>query len=92
MLAAEHIGAEELNIRPVGCLGLCKLGPVCAAAPAQGDGAKRAPKLKKRKSETGLFTRVGEEDLRPMLRQVLVQLTGSGGASRQRGKQERARA
>ena len=48
ILSAEQIGAEELRLRPVGCLGLCKKGPVLVAAIGPAAAEKKPPKPRKK--------------------------------------------
>ncbi len=72
MLAAEHIGPEELAARPVGCLGLCKQGPVMVAVKGDAAAAKKPPKPSKKKRSAGVWTRVKPEEMRDVLREALL--------------------
>ncbi len=69
-LAAEGIGPDELTLRPVGCLGLCRQGPVMVAAVGVDARAKKPPKPRKR--DPGTHVRVAPEELRELLREALL--------------------
>jgi hypothetical protein len=76
ILLRENIGPEELLIRPVGCLGLCKHGPVCIAAVGAAALGREPPKAKKRKhrDSAALVTiEVAPQELRSVLREALLQ-------------------
>lgn len=70
MLAAEAIGRDELNVRPCGCLGLCKRGPVMVLAGGPAAQVKQPPKPRK-KSARGVYTGVEASELREILREAL---------------------
>ena len=69
LLAAESIGKEELLLLPVGCLGLCKQGPVLVAA--AGEAAAQKKPGKPGKHAPGVYTRVVEGEMREVLREAL---------------------
>ncbi len=70
ILKVEDIGQEELRVRPVGCLGLCKRGPVLLAIPGT-VAAQKKPKKPGKKSR-GVYTRVELKEARDVLREVLL--------------------
>ncbi len=70
MLDAEGISPEELAIRPCGCLGLCKKGPVLLAA--SGEAAQEKKPAKPKKKARGVYTKVRRGDTRGVLREVLA--------------------
>ncbi len=67
-LAEENIGPDELVIKPCGCLGLCKQGPVMVAADA---GVMKPPKTGK-KQRSGVWRKVEPEETREVLREALL--------------------
>ena len=69
ILKAEEIGPEELRVLPVGCLGLCKRGPVLLAASGPEAGRKK-PK-KPGKKAPGVYTQIELKEARTVLRDVL---------------------
>lgn len=71
MLQAENISPEELAIRPCGCLGLCKQGPVMLAAAGEEALAKK-PRKPGKKPAPGVHTRVESGELREILRDALI--------------------
>ena len=71
MLKAEGIGKDELALRPCGCLGLCKQGPVLVTATGKAAEGKKPPKAKKLKGENALYCRVSAKDTRAILREAL---------------------
>lgn len=70
LLKAEDIGPEELAVRPCGCLGLCKQGPVMLAAAGEAALAKKPHKPGKHAPEA--HTRVEPEEVREILREALL--------------------
>ena len=75
ILADEGIGADELSLRPCGCLGLCKQGPVLVAAMGEAAREKKLPKLKKRlkkKISARVYTRVAQAEVRGVLRDAIL--------------------
>ncbi len=70
MLAVEGIGPDELAVRPTGCLGLCKQGPVLLAAAGEVALAKKP--RKPRKGSPGVHTLVAPEELREVVREALL--------------------
>ena len=70
LLRAENIGKDELLLRPVGCLGLCKRGPVLVAASGKAALEKKPPKPGKKAS--GVYTKVALKEARDVLREVLL--------------------
>ncbi len=70
MLGAEAIGSDELNVRPCGCLGLCKRGPVMILASGTAAQAKQ-PRKPGKKGAHGVYTRVEGAELREILREAL---------------------
>ncbi len=70
ILRAEDIGKDELLLRPVGCLGLCKHGPVLLAASGKAALEKKPPKPGKK--TPGVYTGVALEEARDVLREVLL--------------------
>ncbi len=79
ILAAEAIGKDELLLRPVGCLGLCKRGPVLLAA--AGKAAQEKKPHKPGKKAPGVYTRVRPGEARELLREVLCGISPAGSAS-----------
>ncbi len=79
ILRSEEIGADELRIRPVGCLGLCDRGPVCAATAGTAALERKPPKIqKKRQNAQALVTlEVAPHELRSVLREALLQPAGT---------------
>ena len=77
ILRCEDIGQDELSVRPVGCLGLCERGPVCVAVAGKAALDRKPPRVKKRNqrgNKSVLVTiEVEPRDLRPMLREALLQ-------------------
>ena len=71
MLKAEGIGKDELALRPCGCLGLCKQGPVLVAATGKAAEGKKPPKVKKLKGDHALHRRVSAKETRGILREAL---------------------
>ena len=69
ILDAEAIGKDELLLRPAGCLGLCKRGPVLLAATGKAAQARK-PK-KPGKKAAGVYTKVRPDETREVLREVL---------------------
>ncbi len=69
-LAAEGIGREELDVRPCGCLGLCKRGPVMLGVSGPAARAKKPAKPGKKRG-LGVYTGVQRGELREILREVL---------------------
>ncbi len=72
ILTAEAIGKDELLLRPVGCLGLCKRGPVLLAA--AGEAAQERKPRKPGKNAPGVYTRVTQDEAREVLREVLCEV------------------
>ena len=70
LLVGENIGPEELAVRPCGCLGLCKQGPVMLAVAGEAALCKHPRKPGKR--EAGVHTRVKPGGLREILRDALL--------------------
>ena len=70
ILRAEDIGKDELVLRPVGCLGLCKRGPVLVAARGEDAVAKKPGKAKKK--ARGVYTKVALDEARSVLREALL--------------------
>ena len=66
-LLAEEIGPEELSVKPCGCLGLCKQGPVMVAA-AGADARAKKP----RKKQKNVWTKVAPEEIREVLREAML--------------------
>lgn len=71
LLAAEDIGPEELAVRPCGCLGLCKQGPVTLAAAGEMALTKK-PRKPGKKSKPEVHTRVEPKESREILREALL--------------------
>ncbi len=71
LLEAESIGPEELAVRPCGCLGLCKQGPVMLAAAGEAALHKKPHKPGK-KHGPEVHTRVEPEEVREILREALL--------------------
>ena len=78
ILAAEAVGKDELLLRPVGCLGLCKRGPVLLAAMGKTPQARK-PKKPGKKSP-GVYTKVRPDEAREVLREVLCGASPTGSA------------
>ncbi len=70
-LERENIGAAELTIRPSGCIGPCKQGPVAVVAGPEWQGGKKAPKPGKDTDQRGVHTRLEAKDVRGLLRAAL---------------------
>ena len=70
ILRVEDIGKDELLLRPVGCLGLCKRGPVLVAL--SGKAALRKKPGKPAKKAAGVYLKVAREEVRSLLREVLL--------------------
>lgn len=69
-LGDEAIDPGELQVRPCGCLGLCKQGPVLMAA--SGIEAQQKKPRKPKKKQGGVYTEVhAGEDVRTILRDRL---------------------
>ena len=66
-LLAENIGPDELAVKPSGCLGLCKQGPVMVAAAGTDARAK-----KPRKNQKNVWTKVAPGETREVLREALL--------------------
>ena len=73
MLAAEGIGPDELAVKPCGCLGLCKQGPVLLAATGRAAQAKKPGKPGKKGK--GLWKRVQPAEAREILREALLRIS-----------------
>ena len=71
ILKAEHIGPDELAVRPCGCLGLCKQGPVVRAAKGEAALAKK-PRKPGKKHGSEAAVRVEPEEVRELLREALL--------------------
>ena len=69
ILKSENICPDELAVRPCGCLGLCKQGPVMLAA--AGEAALAKPR-KPRKHEPAVHSRVEPGEVREILREALL--------------------
>ncbi len=67
MLAEEEIGPDELAVRPSGCLGLCKQGPVMVAAGAR----VSKPSKPRKKQKKGVWRKVEPGEMREVLREAL---------------------
>ena len=64
MLSNEGVPEGELRVRPCGCLGLCKQGPVMVVAEGAAAQERKPPKVKKAKAKkkvAGVYTRVDAE-------------------------------
>ncbi len=79
ILDAEAIGKEEVLLRPVGCLGLCKHGPVLLAAVGKAAEARK-PK-KPGKKAPGVYTRMHPGEAREVLRATLCGVSPAGSIS-----------
>jgi predicted metal-binding protein len=79
ILRGEHIGLDELSIRPVGCLGLCERGPICIATAGSAACERKPPKIRKknlRADKSALVSiEVEPQELRSVLREALLQAT-----------------
>ena len=71
-LEAENIGPDELALRPCGCLGLCKQGPVMLFAAGEAALEKKPKKPGKKKRSPSVHTRVEPGELREILRDALL--------------------
>ncbi|RRA47926.1 (2Fe-2S) ferredoxin domain-containing protein [Acidipila sp. EB88] len=72
ILAGEGIAPSELLVRPCGCLGLCKQGPVLVAAAGAAALNRKPPKVKKGKKRLGVYTQVEPDEARLVLRDALL--------------------
>ena len=69
MLTAEGLTEQDLRLRPCGCLGLCKQGPVAVAASGSAAQSRKPPKAKKKRA--GVFVRIRKRKIREVLRDAL---------------------
>jgi (2Fe-2S) ferredoxin len=73
LLATEGLSETDLAVRPTGCLGLCKQGPVAVAAVGTAAAARKPKKVKKKQQKKAtVFTRIDPADIRGVLQRSLA--------------------
>ena len=80
MLDREGIAAEELVLRPCGCLGLCSRGPVMVGVTGEAAARKKPPKVKKGKRRD-VYTRVEAGEIQEILRSRLSEAAEKRGGA-----------